>query len=440
MKMNKVLERHYFDIRDAKFGSTTKLADGVLTISKDELREKVKRLLKHVASIDFELVKPGENTRIIHLLDTLTPMIKRSGDGQVYPGHFSDPVMVGSGETNVLKGFSVMESCALPWEESSASSGLLYPRDAIMEMTGPIAKMTPFYETINLVITYQLHEGKSSHEYDEEIRAIGIKVALSLAELTLGQKPDRSETYSIDEVNPDLPNVVLVWQCQNQGVYANTLLYGVPIDEIVPTILHPNEMLDGAVVSDNLAWPLHKVPTYTHVDHPIVRELYRRHGKDLNFRGVIFCRSHNPTNWHKSRCANMVVKLAQYLAADGLIMAWEGGGNAAIDGMLTIQCAEQHGIKSATITFEFGGDDGTEGVLLVDDVPEANAIVSGGSIEKVIRLDAVERAVGGDTLRLDKEKGGYFPPATSTISFDQSIHMYMAANQAGHSTQAGVDY
>ncbi|BDF72225.1 glycine reductase complex proprotein GrdE1 [Oscillospiraceae bacterium] len=433
MKMDKKLTRQYFEVKDAAFGDKTGLAGGVLTISKADLLAEAKPLMKAVAGLDFELVKPGENTRIIHLLDTIQPMVKVEGEGMQYSGFFGDPVMVGTGKTNLLTGFAVMESAALPWDESSASSGLLYPRDAIVDMTGPIAGYTPFAETINLVILYTLAEGKSSIEYDNEIRMIGIKLSTYLASLTKELAPDSVEEFCNDEVNPELPNVVLVWQCQNQGPYANTYLYGKSIDEIVPTLLHPNEMLDGCVVSGNYVWPAFKVPTYLHTNHPILLELYRNHGKTLNFRGVIFCRSHNPSNWHKIRCANIGVKIAQYLEADGLIMAWEGGGNAAVDGMLTIQCAERHGIKASTITFEFGGPDGTEGILLVDDVPEADAVISGGSIEKINTLPKMDRAVGGDVLRLDKESGGRFPPATDPITFDTTTHFYLGGNQCAAS-------
>ena len=350
-KMDKKLTRQYFDVKDACFGAHTEWKDGVLTISKEELQAEVAPLLKAVKSVDFELVKPGENARIIHLLDTLQPMFKVEGEGTQYSGYFSDPLMVGEGTTNLLRGLTVMESAALPWDESSASSGLLYPRDAIMDMTGPIAGITPFAQTINMVILYELEEGKSSIEYDNEIRSIGVKIASFLGEATKDQTPDESEVFSIDEVNPDLPNVVLVWNSQNQGPYSNTYIYGHPIDNMVPTLFHPNELMDGCVVSGNYVWPAFKVPTYLYVNHPIMMELYKEHGKTINFRGVIFGRSHNPSNWHKIRCAQVAVKIAQYLECDGLVMAWEGGGNAAVDGMLTIQQAEKHGIKASTITF-----------------------------------------------------------------------------------------
>lgn len=427
------LTRQYFNIKDILWGKKTSLSDGILTICRQDLKNQVKTIFKAVEDIEFEIVKPGENTRIIHLLDTLQPMYKVKGNGMQYSGFFGNPVTAGDGTTNLLKGLTVMECAALPWNESSSSSGLLYPRDAIMDMTGPIAGFTPFSETLNLIILYKLAKNKSSLEYDNNIRLIAIKISTYIASLTKNLIPDEIINYTIDEVNPNLPNIVLVWQCQNQGPYSNTFLYGESIDNLVPTLLHPNELLDGCVVSGNYVWPAFKVPTYLHVNHPIVMELYKNHGKTLNFRGIIFCRSHNPTNWHKVRCANFNIKLAKYLKADGLIMAWEGGGNAAVDGMLTIQCAEKNGIKASAITFEFGGVDGTEGTLLVDDVPEADAIISGGSIEKHYRLLEVNRVVGGDVLRLNKESGGYFPSSYKEIEFENTTHFYLSGNQSGHS-------
>lgn len=427
------LKRYYYNVKDVVWADKSEYENGILKINKQDLKDLVKPIAKSVENIDFDIVKPGENKRIIHVLDTIQPMLKVEGTGKCYSGFFSHPDTVGSGITNILRGFTVMESAPLPWESTSASSGLLYPRDAVVDMVGPIAGMSPFSETINLVLSYHLIDGKSSSEYDNDIRLCGLKISEFLAQLTAGRTPDSSEEFCIDDINPELPNVVLVWQCQNQGVYANTYLYGESIDNLVPTLLHPNEMLDGCIVSGNYVWPAFKVPTYLHVNHPIMLELYKRHGRELNFKGVILSRSHNPTHWHKERSANFCVKLAEYLKADGLIMAWEGGGNAAVDGMLTIKAAETRGIKTSTITFEFGGKDGTEGDLLVDFVPEADAIVSAGSIEKEITLPEVEEVIGGELLRLNKESGGYFPPARNQITFDTTTHIYCSGNQAGHS-------
>jgi len=169
------------------------------------------------------------------------------------------------------------------------------------------------------------------------------------------------------------------------------------------------------------------------VNHPIILQLYKRHGVDLNFVGVILCRSHNPGSWHKDRCAQLAAKIAAQLGCSGLIMAWEGGGNAATDGMKTIQSAEWRGIRGAMLAFEFGGKDGTEGRLLIDGVPEANAVVSAGSWERPVKLPAVEKVYGGETLRLNREIGGWFPDAAAEICFDTNVHMYMGGNQSGFS-------
>lgn len=435
------LKRRYYNVKDVVWGKKSTFNNGILKINKEELHRLFSPLSKGVIKdINFEIVKPGEDTRIIHILDTIQPMWKSEGKEKQYPGFLDAPITSGNGVTNLLKGFTVMECAPLPWESTSASSGLLYAREAIVDMVGPIAGMSPFSETINLAIIFELIKGKSSIEYDKSIRQCGLKVAEYLASLASKKNADEEEEFFIDELNPDLPNVVLVWQCQSQGVYASTFLYGLSIDNLVPTLLHPNELLDGCLISGNYAWPAFKVPTYLHVNHPILLELYKRHGKTLNFRGVILSRSHNPTQWHKERSASFCVKLAQYLSAEGLLIAWEGGGNAAVDAMLTIQMAEQNRVKTSTITFEFGGEDGTAKDLLVDYVLEADAIISGGSIEKKITIPKVNRVVGGDFLRLDKELGGYFPSAKEEITFDTNTQIYCAGNQTGHSKLCAEAY
>ena len=434
--MSMKLIRKNFMVHELKEGSACAYNKGVLTVNFDELLAAAKPHSKNLSKISFEVYRPGENARIIHVLDTIQPMYKvqkpEKWGGAEYPGILNYPYTAGNGITHLLGGFSIMQCCALPWDENNASSGLLYTRDAIIQTTGFYKHYTPFADMINLIMNIEVIEGKSAEEYDTDIRKSSMAVAQYLAQLTAEQEADSIEEFDNTPAK-DLPKVALVWQCQNQGVYANTLLYGQPINDIVPTLLEPNEMLDGCVVGGNIAWPAFKVPTFIHTNHPILLELYRRHGVDLNFMGVIFCRSHNPSNWHKDRCAQIVAKMADQLGCQGLVMAWEGGGNAAIDGMLTIQNGQWRGIKGSLLTFEFGGKDGTEGQLLVDDVPEADAVVSTGSWERPVHLEKVEKVYGGATLRLNKEMGGWFPDGKEAISFETNVHMYMGGNQSGYS-------
>ncbi|MDR0840870.1 MAG: glycine/sarcosine/betaine reductase component B subunit [Christensenellaceae bacterium] len=430
------LTRRYYPVTELKEGAACAYEAGVLTVNYDELKEVAKPYGKNIEKLWFEVCRPNENARIIHVLDTIQPMYKAEAPqdwgGKEYPGILNHPHTAGNGVTNLLEGFAVMECAALPWDESNASSGLLYPREAIIQTKGFYKHYTPFADTINLICNFEVMADKSSEEYDNDIRKSAMAIAQHLAKLTAEQEPAREEVFDNTPVE-GLPNVALVWMCQNQGVYANTLLYGLPIYDIVPTLLEPNEMLDGAVVGGNYVWPTYKIPSYIHANGPNILELYRRHGVDLNFKGVIFARSHQPSNWHKDRCGQLIAKIAAQLDCQGLIMQWEGGGNAAIDGMLVVQNAERRGISSALLTFEFGGKDGTEGQLLVDDVPEADAVVSTGSWERVVHLEAVDVAYGGPVLRLEKERGGLFPDAREAIDFETNVHMYMGGNQSGYS-------
>ena len=91
-------------------------------------------------------------------------------------------------------------------------------------------------------------------------------------------------------------------------------MYGSNIGEIVPTILHPNEVLDGAVLRDYRAMG---IETYVIQNHPIIKELYRRHGKDICFVGVIITLGYNNEPEY-GRAATMVANLAKrVLGADG---------------------------------------------------------------------------------------------------------------------------
>ena len=110
-------------------------------------------------------------------------------------------------------------------------------------------------------------------------------------------------------------------------------------------------MLDGAVVSGNYKNPI-KVPTMLHCNNPVVLELCRRHGRDLNFIGVILSRGHHDTHMLKERSAQYAAKLASLIGADGVILTMEGSGNTTIDFMQTVKACEQRGVKTVAWTAE----------------------------------------------------------------------------------------
>ncbi len=434
------LERGYFTVKDVQFGDVTSLENGVLTIHKDELESYLlsEDENKNLSSLSLEIVKPGENARIVHVLDTVQVGIKVDGEGEFMPGHMCDPVIVGSGRTHLITNLAVMECAELPW---AGKSSLLYARDAIVDMTGPAAGYSPFSGTFNLVLRMEVIEGSSDVEYDNSVRNAGIRCARYLARLIKDMSPEELEVFDFDiEVDPDLPKIAYVTQCQNQGTYSNTFLYGHEVSNIVPIRIHPAEIMDGCIVSGNYVWPCFKIPSFIQANLPVVMELSRGHGKTHNFVGVVFDRGHNNSHFLKARIANLAANQVRLMNAEGVVISWEGGGNAATDAMLTVQTCERWGIKAVPFTFEFGGPDGTEGVLLVDDVPEARYVISTGSIEKPTTIPQVERVAGGDCLRLRKETGGDPEPAELERTLDVITPFYCGANQSGISRLAGVAY
>ncbi|MEI6387722.1 MAG: glycine/sarcosine/betaine reductase component B subunit [Spirochaetota bacterium] len=434
------LERGYFRARDCVFGKVTSYVDGILSLASDSL---AKELLdqdenKHIKTLEIEIVKPGEDARIVHVLDTLQPGVKVEGEGEFMPGQLCDPVIVGSGRTHLLENVAVMECAELPWAGKSA---LLYARDAIVDMTGPAAGYSPFAETFNLVLRMTMTEGASDVEYDEAVRHAGVRFARRIGALLKDLKPDLTETFDFDQlVDPALPKIAYVTQCQNQGTYSNTYLYGKEVSNLVPAVYGPTEIMDGCLVSGNYVWPCFKIPSFIQANLPVVMELAREHGKTVNFVGVVFDRGHNNSHFEKMRVANLAAAQVRRLGAQGVVISWEGGGNAATDAMLTLQTCERWGIKAVAFTFEFGGPDGTEGVLLVDDVPEAKYLVSGGSIEKPTTIPKVKRVAGGDVLRLRKETGGDAEPADIERTLDNITPFYCGGNQSGIGRLAGVGY
>jgi glycine reductase len=207
----------------------------------------------------------------------------------------------------------------------------------------------------------------------------------------------------------------------------------------MPTIVHPNEFLDGALVDGNIAGPNIRIPTIVQQNNPLILELYREHGVSLCFAGVVLLRGHYYGLDDKHRVAAQASKLVRWLGADGAIFTWENAGNGLMENMYTLQACERMGIKTVLITFEHGGAAGDDAPLQFY-VPEAVAMVSTGSMDEPLVLPAVERVVGGgDTVRLNPQTGGERVSAYGPISLDWRLEMYATAGQAGQSRFARED-
>jgi glycine reductase len=190
--------------------------------------------------------------------------------------------------------------------------------------------------------------------------------------------------------------VAYICHLQSQGTLRDTYVYGENVRALLPTLLHPNEVLDGAIVSSNYIIACQKNPTYLHCNNPVVRELNRRHGHDLVFAGVIVANEFN-TLKEKELSAKFAAKLAAQLGVQGVVISQEGGGHADTDLMLCAAETEKLGIRATILLNEIAGAEGDQ-PSLVDTSPFADAVVTTGNNDAVLALPAMDRVIGGDKI------------------------------------------
>src|SRR5699024_6431716 len=228
---------------------------------------------------------------------------------------------------------------------------------------------------------------------------------------------------------PDLPRVAYVQMLQSQGLLHDTYLYGLDAKQIVPTILYPTEIMDGAIISGNCVSACDKNTTYHHLNNPVVEDLYNKHGKEINFVGVIIT-NENVYLSDKERSSDWTAKLAEYLGAEGAIISQEGFGNPDTDLMMNCKKMEEKGIKTVIITDEYAGRDG-ESQSLADSHPAADAVITGGNANEVIVLPEMDRVIG--TLDyIDTIAGGFEGNLDSDGSITVEIQAIVGAtNELG---------
>jgi glycine reductase len=380
------LELGHVLIKDVQFGADTKIENGVLTVNKQELIDLI-REDEHLASVDVEIAKPGESIRITPVKDVVEPRVKVEGPGGVFPGILSKVDVVGSGKTNVLKGCAVM-----------TTGKIVGFQEGIVDMTGPGAEFTPFSKTINLVMKCEPVEGLKQHDHERAVRFAGFKAAAYLAETAKTLTPDTVEVYETDTLlegikkYPSLPKVGYVQMLQTQGLLHDTYVYGVDAKQIVPTIMYPTEIMDGAIVSGNCVSACDKNTSYHQMNNPVIHDLLAAHGKTVNFVGVIIT-NENVYLADKERSSNWTAKLTEYLELDGVIISQEGFGNPDTDLIMNTKKIEAKGIKTVIITDEYAGRDGASQSLADADV-SANAVVTGGNANEIIVLPPMDRIIG----------------------------------------------
>ena len=373
-------------IKDIQFASESKIENNVLYVNKDELRKAIWDD-EAIVSVEFDIAKPGESVRITPVKDVIEPRVKVEGRGGIFPGVLSKVDTVGEGKTIALKGMAVV-----------TTGKIVGFQEGIVDMTGPGAEYTPFSKLNNLVIIAEPAEGIKQHEHEKAVRYIGFKAAKYLGELARNLQPEETKVYEtkplLEQIAqyPDLPKVGYVYMLQTQGLLHDTYVYGVDAKQIVPTILYPTEIMDGAIVSGNCVSACDKNPTYVHLNNGVIEELYEKHGKEINFLGVIIT-NESVYLADKERSSNWTAKFTKYLGLDAAIVSQEGFGNPDTDLIMNCKKIETEGVKTVIVTDEYAGQNGAS-QSLADADPKANAVVTGGNANQLIVLPKLDKIIG----------------------------------------------
>ncbi|MBQ3458644.1 MAG: glycine/sarcosine/betaine reductase component B subunit, partial [Synergistaceae bacterium] len=347
------LELHRLNVKSLKFSDRTGFADGVLSVNKSELLSLIAEDPVLGKNLDVDIAMPGEKVRIMPVKDVIEPRWKIEGSGQVFPGMLSDVETVGEGKTLVLSGCAVL-----------TAGKLVRFQEGIIDMSGSGADYTPYSKTCNVVLVLEPSDpNMDKHDYEKACRIAGLKAAAYLAKSCAEVMADSVDVYEQPNIRegmnsfPELPKVGYLYMLQTQGLLHDTYLYGVDVKRILPTIISPLEVMDGAIVSGNCVSACDKNSTYSHQNNPVIADMLKRHGKDFNFVACIVT-NENVTLADKRRSSSYATKLAAMLGLDGLVITEEGFGNPDADLIMNCWKAERLGIKTALLTDEYAGQDG----------------------------------------------------------------------------------
>jgi glycine reductase len=386
------LALEWSDVRAVRPGDRTRLAGADLEVDLAELGA-LAGADARLQRARVDLVHPGESCRIGRVFDVVAPRAGLDGAAD-FPGVLGPLARAGRGRRRALANVAVVVT-----DQDLPGTGPL----ALIDMAGPGAELTGFSRTHNLVFSAWPAAGATRPEYLAAIRLAGLRLAVHLARAAGEGPADRVEVFDLPacaRVAPGaqhLPRVAYVFQIhshQRPTGAEEGILYGDSVRRMLPTLVHPNEVLDGAVVRGFMG---RNATTYAIQNHPVIRTLWAEHGRSLAFVGVVLTVA-QATEPERVRSAAMAAGLvADVLGADGALFTKIGGGAPHVDMAEAAAQCEALGVKTALIVEDMSTDGSSEGMLLFN-FPGLDALVNVGSSQQPLTLPALSRVVGADDL------------------------------------------
>lgn len=419
-------------IKDLQFGRETCLKDGILYVNLEDIQAFAKEE-PCFETLKIDLALPGESIRIIHVVDVVQPRCKVSGNID-WPGVLSDDYEIaGSGVTRAVAGMGIV-LCQnnTYWSRKWGS----------FDMSGECAEINPYAKIPQLVIEPLAKEGSDFRDYREGLRRVGYKTSVLLAKATLGTDADESEEFCSEKQFPKLPSIAYVYQIYSKQYdtqnYREPMVYGNAVPDSLPLVMQPTEIMDGAI---SLCGGFRCVTTYEIQNHPVITELMRRHGKELNFAGVLVTVTSVEAK-HRYLVSKMAASLLkEVMHADGVIITKGVGGASTLCVGAIAGEAEKLGIKAVPIIQILNGKSNLDIECMISE-PNVDSIICSGTYYHNFTLPPAERILGGpeDALYLSGDDGviGGHKIASGDPAKGQVRSTYM--KQVGLMSQIGFSY
>lgn len=372
--MGKRLQIDYVHVRDVQFGEKTSLVNGVLTINKEEAMKIVSSDL--FGTIDLKIAKPGESCRILSIHDVMQPRCKADHPEESYPGIWGKLTPAGEGRTVALKGVVI--------------SDIYYAKCNIkyyMDMGGECAKYSNFSRHIHICIDATPGEGVADVTYAEALKHASLSLNVYLAKLAIELKPDETEVYERKSVNPSkhLPKVAyLVTHMASHDTW-NFLYYGQSALNFLPIIVQPTEILDGAMI-----WRYWE-PNYFLQNEVYIKELMKRHGKDLEFVGIVFANNVMKIDGKDTMGMIAATLCKDTLGADCVMLNKSGMGHCQLDSALAFNWCQKLGMPAALNLSAVSNDQPGDMLVIAD--PNVDAVINSGR-NWDLHHPRVERLIG----------------------------------------------
>jgi len=417
----------FHPITEMRFAPALGLDGGALLVDKESLRRLVLED-SAIESVDFEIARPGESCRAGPIFDIVEPRAKTPGASADWPGILGAPRTAGSGTTRVLQGTAVT---ALREESPGESRGAT---GYVLEMSGEAAAGSFYSKLHHLIIIAHTRPELPMHARQKAYRLAQLKVAVHLARAAFDKSPERVDTLDIGSGDrrgvPRLAYVGQIFSRQRKPAPEEQILYGADTDGMLPTLLHPNEWLDGALVT-SYHTSIGGAETYFYQNNPVIGALYRRHqAGEIDFVGTVatIASADNFDRERNTRYAAHLVKWA--LRADAAVLTKFGGGVPHTDLSETARLLEGEGIKTAVQVTDLARDHRVESALLFN-FPEVDAIVAIGGNSTRWTLPRIERVIAAN--------GGLAELLAGPFEIE-SLNIVGVANQQGASRLRSMIY